>query len=820
MTVLLVPGTPGTTLYAGLPTPSGGLITTLSLVNTSGSTQAANFVSPMLGVPFKAGDLPSGEYPVFALEDDTPCPATIWDVTTWPDGSMKRCSAIFRVPASIAGSGTLTINVNGGGSAPSASSRGTSDFTAADLKTELTGVTNLSGVWTASLNTAITDATDVVVLGDGPAGKVYKIGGPLKQSGSAHGQMHAWHYAVAMQNNVGGLLGLRYLGRLVQPWADVASPTPTRRVVTGVLKSGATTLRTFSGHDTTETPGSNIGFNHYASFWTCGTDGKYDFVQGGGSDSADCTVRVVFDKSDFVRSRMVDAYDLTVTPTSAASVDYRPGGKGSVNDRDLDGTGTPGFIGILPEWCVVHLMTQAAVDERAVRVNALISSAFRVTVLRSTTGQIIPVADVDASYTGLGTIQTTWRYGIGIHTGVQTPTDTTTLWSGDTNTSHKGSFHYYAYLITGEPQYLDMMKEAAAQNMMLTAPGTLIRATGDNLTALRVGAYAGFRDVQVGSGGTIYKGAGVLYTDGGVRIGAWACRDIAQLVAVLPDAPPDGANVKGYFTDVLNSAFSSINDLNSQLPTSWQNSGLFSTNANTATTLTTDAGLESPWMIHYMHHTACCASRITGLSSAETFRAHLANFISSADAQMDIGCITSYRMNTWRADGTLVDDIADVLFQMSVTLTFNAAANTGTVSGALGTWTPANGTKMAFSTLTGHANKPFPEATNGAIFHMVNCSGQTFQLAATPGGSAIDVPTDIVVTTCFIQLQSISPLNDIEGIGEDYYLGLAHAAASAHLAIGDTSVSAARTQLAANVVSEGIDLVSDPRSAMAAAYPV
>ena len=59
--------TPGTALYAGLPNPSGALITTLSLVNTSGSTQAANFVSPMLGMPFKQGDVPSGQYPQFQL---------------------------------------------------------------------------------------------------------------------------------------------------------------------------------------------------------------------------------------------------------------------------------------------------------------------------------------------------------------------------------------------------------------------------------------------------------------------------------------------------------------------------------------------------------------------------------------------------------------------------------------------------------------------------------------------------------------------------------------------------------------------------------
>jgi len=369
MPTLSYPGTPGTTLYAGLPTPSvGGLITTISLVNTSGSTQAANFVSPMMGMPFVQGDLPSGEYPVFTLEDDTPCPATIWGVTTWPDGSMKWCGAMIRVPTSIAGSGTLTINVSGGGSAPASSARATSDLTAADLKVELTGVTNLSGVWTASLNTAITDASEIVQIGDGPAGRIYRIRGALKQSGSAHGQLEGYHYAAILQNSVNGLLGLRYLGRVAQPWADVASPTPTRRVATAVLKSGATTIRTLTGHDTTETVGSNIGIPHYSGFFTAGADATWDYVQGGGSASADCTVRVVH--SDyFIKTRMVPPYDTSLTPTVGTSVDYVPYCKGSMQVRATGTTGPRDEIGVFPTWAIRHILTQSATDERNCRVS-------------------------------------------------------------------------------------------------------------------------------------------------------------------------------------------------------------------------------------------------------------------------------------------------------------------------------------------------------------------------------------------------------------------------------------------------------------------
>ena len=116
----------------------------------------------MFGLPIKQGDVPAGEYPIFETTGGVSCPATIWGVTSWPDGSMKFFGAMIRVPAAVAGSGTLTINVKAGGVAPSASSRSVSDLVASDISTELVGVTNLTGTWSASLNTAISDVDDIV----------------------------------------------------------------------------------------------------------------------------------------------------------------------------------------------------------------------------------------------------------------------------------------------------------------------------------------------------------------------------------------------------------------------------------------------------------------------------------------------------------------------------------------------------------------------------------------------------------------------------------------------------------------------------------
>lgn len=318
MATVAYPGTPGTTIYGGVPIPTAGAeITTITLANTSATEQAAGFVSPMFGLPLVQGDIPAGEYPQFALADDTPVPATVYSDTSWTDGSKKFCGVFARVPAAVPGSSSLTLRVKSGGSAPAASSRSTSDLLAADMKVELTGVTNLTGVWVASLNDAIADGTDIVVIGDGPAGKVWRIGGPFKQSGSPHGQLYCWHYVLAAQNASGGFSHLMYLGRVAQPFTDVTSPTPATRSFAAALKSGSTTLRSLQGTQAGETLSSTITMPHYTDFYTCGADGRWDFVQGGGSASSDCVVRVQHDKSYLLKSRLLPAYDLTVMPTSS-----------------------------------------------------------------------------------------------------------------------------------------------------------------------------------------------------------------------------------------------------------------------------------------------------------------------------------------------------------------------------------------------------------------------------------------------------------------------------------------------------------------------
>lgn len=199
-----------------------GLLTTITLVNTSGSTQATNFISPIFGHPFVQGQITTGTAPIFQLTNGTNVPFSMSTVPSyWSDGSLKHASFMLRVPTTIAGSGSLTINILSGGTVPSNSARSTADYTAGglDLNVSMTGLDILSGVWTANLGQGITAAHgDDYKFMDGAAGRVDRIRASGRQSGADHGYLECYWYVAATQDASGNLGGIRYLPRLTQPW--------------------------------------------------------------------------------------------------------------------------------------------------------------------------------------------------------------------------------------------------------------------------------------------------------------------------------------------------------------------------------------------------------------------------------------------------------------------------------------------------------------------------------------------------------------------------------------------------------------------------
>lgn len=812
------PGTPGTPLYVGVAAPTAGtVLSTITLENTSASVQGAGFISPMFGLPLVQGQVPAGQAPQFSLLDGTPCPATLWGVTSWPDGSMKFCAAMVRVPAPVPGSGSLVVQVKNGGAMPTASARSTTDLLAADIKTELTGVTNLTGVWTASLNTAIADGTDVVVIGDGAAGKVWRIGGACKQAGTAHGQIHAWHYVAALSNSAGGLLGLRYLGRIAQPWTDVATPARATRTLTAALLTGATTVRALQGIQIGELLGSTITLPQFTDFFTCAADARWDYVQGGGSAVADGTVRIVRDKAGFMKPRLIPAYDMALTPTNGPAVDYYAQAKGACELRAMGSGGPRAEIGIMPAWAARHVLTQSASDERAVRVTGLASGGWRTCLRQSATKEIVPCVSIQPSYTGLGATQPSWRYwGESTSFGVPSIPEGH-LWGSEYEPSHRPAATYYPYVLTGEPQYLDLMVEQATQLILAGPPGGTTWKVGAGIAggSPTSGSWSGDRDPIIN--GVTYKGAGMLFSGNLYRVAAWGTRDFCQAAAIYPDVCPKGTALRAYLRDVVGSYFEAINAYNSAMPASWRAGGLVSFLPNDAG----DTGYESPWALGYLSKSVCHQSMILpDIAGAATFRQHLAKFYSAIHAVADSTCIASYRMSQWKGDGTRMESTADLVFGVAGAITTNAG--TGRLTATAFT-TITDGDVFAFtdnSGSVGSPNKPFAEATNNTRFYAVNSSGNTFQLAATVGGPPIPVTASVSIGAFFCRLQNATPWYSFEGNpSPSGYCAEIYGALRAHEACGDAVVNSARLAQDTRWAQGGGVFTNNPVNAMAAAYP-
>lgn len=815
MAVVNYPGTPGTLMYGGKATPvPGSTIAVLTMANETGGVQAANLISPMFGVPFKQGEVPAGDYPQFKLTNGTQCPATLWGITSWPDGSMKFCAAMVRLPSSIAAWGTLTVNVQNGGTAPAASVRSTSDLTNPDIKVELTGVTNLTGLWTASLNDAITVGTDITVIGSGAAGKIWRIGGEVRQAGAAHGQLYCWHYVAALTASDGSLLGLRYLGRVAQPWAEVTSPTPTRRVVTAQLKLGATVRRTFQGYDTDYvTPSANIGMDHYTSWFTADTDARWDYVQGAGSAATDGVVRVKHDKVKLIRTKLLPPYDTTIAVDSNTSTAYMPYANCFVQ-RGMGGTGERDDLGLMNAWSVRHLLTQAAVDETVIRSQGLISAGWRITALDSVTKNIVPTYEAAPSYAGLGAIRKDWYFLVSgfQYGGFVVPADMQSLWSEDYETSHRPSTCYYPYLVTGEPQYLDLLIDMSATLLANSpaAPTVQMNPTPPiTISNLYLnGTWAG-RDAQVG--GTFVKGGGWMMQSFGPRAIAWGFRDIAQSAAIYPDVCPRGTETRKYFRDIVSASLTTINAYNAAMGPAWNSLGAFDFNKYPY--------FYSVWMVGYMINTMCQVSNILPSTDANQYRHFLGQFWENAALQVDLASAFAPHATLWDVNDTRITDISKIMFETDTAVTFSAATNRMSIATGKTLWNFTEGDSFCFTDEYSRPN-PMPAYPYRTIFYAVNVSGKTTQLSLTKGGSPVTIAADSTSTDIYLwgNLANVAPYATFEYGGNSAIMANI-CGAIRHLAACGESFPNALAASNAKIAIDGTTYTDNPKNSYVVSYP-
>lgn len=415
----------------------------------------------------------------------------------------------------------------------------------------------------------------------------------------------------------------------------------------------------------------------------------------------------------------------------------------------------------------------------------------------------------------MGTMRTSWRHWPAAYmTGLQNPGSWASLWAEEFCSHHRASPFYYAYMITGEVQYADMMAELATVTMLNMEPNTQGWSTTLPITNPVTGGF-GERGALIG--GTTYKGAGLIFRQDVFRIPAWGSRDVAHAAALLPDSGTLYAGVKAYCLDVLTRCYAATTAYNNAMSADWRASGLWSLISRAAN----DQSYESPWALGYFVNSVCHQSNITPETGANTFRSHLAKFGQQITAAgFDVACWAAYRFDQYN-ETARIDKTSELVFMMyDCVLTPNTGNNTFAISGPNSGWTPTNGDVFMFST-TMSAAKPFASAANDRRLYAVevNTGTKTFKLALTPGGAAITVTSGTAINLFMARLQNFSPRWSFEGYtGADAYVANIYGALR-HLEACGESVTASRTRQDALLAASGTTLTGNPKNAFLPTYP-
>lgn len=762
-------GTPATFTSVAPGTP----FTTLTLSNPSGSAQTANWITPMFGHAFRQGDVPAGEFPAFAVAGGEACPSTQWGHTYWPDGSLRFCAAMLRVPSGVAAGGTVTVSVSSSPSGPSPSVLSAATVAAAsDIKVEATGLRNwAASLWVSSLNQGIADG-DVQVVGSGDAGIVLRVYEGFRTAGADHGQAGVWHYVAALQSSAGGLYGLRYIGKFANGWHDVALPQINVLVAEGVaLRNGAATVRNIgpsaaprgfswsSGFSASSVAGLLSGSP--VKLTTTGTlpsglsPTAVYFVRltGGSGFTLHNSLNEVAFNSNAALATDAGTGTHTITPVfhleSYAAGPYTCGSNGLWDFIAAGGSGTetPCFVTVDRAYGTLTRVLGPLRSNVAATVIATRSYAtdtyVDLVVAQDTTGE-----RPDIGYmTGWCIRQ--WMRGDGLQTirvhGLQMAAKSWSLRRLATKAPLNLTNEALAGMGAALPSYRYRPSNTAANSGVNAAAdfGKVFGAqdwahqpqmlayvyfiTGepqyaDAMHDMANAAIANVGDRNPTVSGTTYRG--VVLRDGQQRVEGWVLRDVAWVAMFTPDTYL-GAAIGTHAKTILASNFDYLKAAK-LTGTSFTIANKFYPNPNPS---------PGPWQIAYLLSAVNLAFTATADADARTAAEDIiANYDAMRQAK-GLHTISSYYLDF--VGGTLgMTSWDNVLFRGALgTVVSDAATDVLTVSVPSGYGALTNGAIVM--------NQGFPPGgvTQGQPYFVRDLSGASFKLASSAGGTAIDLTT-------------------------------------------------------------------------------
>lgn len=849
---------------------TGGLLKTLQVENFGVSDSSPESHTPMFGLGFKEGDMPSGQWPVLKTAGGTVVPYSAGARGSWPDGSLKFLPGLARFPDQITGLAQASLRVFAGGSAPVASSRTLAELYALNISVLGNGgLDNISGDWTCALQAA--NVISVTVIADGPAGKVWEFLANFNRLGSAHGQLVTVFYLQALEDAGGLLAGVRILPRITQPWYDWDTPPKNfrsftslqlqygpvgtiydamansyspktftwenagsggdlllstgygypgglavRLSTTGVLPAGLSTNTTYwiaqnSSNDFYFADGASVGsinngvnrlhvtsfgsgthtmtpvpyVSHFCSAWIATTEAKYVWLNGAGSVSSEATLRIrndiVYDHS----TRILPPYDLSIgTVANNTSYFWGPYAVGPLL-LFIGTTGERGDIGVLSAYHSRHFYTQAAVDERLARIIGLAQGNLPTNLRDHTLRNLLNFSN--NSYFGMSAsvaTTVTWRPGsvTAGFTPPLNPSSYTQCFSGP-DESHQTQFSAYPYFITGEPQFYALLKEASGEANFGPPPN----------------------DRNATVGGTTYYGIGPFAKDS-FRSGAWCFREIVWTAVLSPDSDPDGSGFSTYVRDLAAAQFSYLAAWNLVNSSWWNTNGFWAPQSC--------GNARASWQVGYVWSVVNLGAGGLHNSDALAMSFHLAKWPAHVNSLTgNTWCLGSYYEISSSSAGVqgapyITGDLLWGPFSPNSGLSWTNAGDLLTWSGT--NFTNSDGDKLVF-----WANAPAGLSLM-TPYYAVSTSGTSFQLAASPGGSALPILADGAVgdSIYLAAIPASPPVGGFVGSGPGYstYGSIQQGNVNWAIALGATGLSAAAADL--NSRQAGAPYGLDPRYTM------
>jgi hypothetical protein len=197
--------------------------------------------------------------------------------------------------------------------------------------------------------------------------------------------------------------------------------------------------------------------------------------------------------------------------------------------------------------------------------------------------------------------------------------------------SHMPGMTYYPYVLTGEPQFMDLVAEYANAGLytMYTPGGTAVVSDTENF----IGAT---RNATID--GNAYHG--VFFGDDLLRAIAWPIRDIAA-AQILPDSNPENASYNSYFSDVLSDIYDGYNAYIGMLSAGADpyvtDNGLFLEDSNGA------GGIQESWTMGYLISSVNLAYGLSKSSSSLEFLNYLLKWPSHLYSSFGVWAIPYYQ---------------------------------------------------------------------------------------------------------------------------------------------------------------------------------